>query len=92
MGCCHYYAPCEGGDTAFSIDVSAITFGAGVLSELGDHARARGIERIALMTDKALGGLEHVAIARKSLADAGLDVVLYDEVRVEPAVRPWPQK
>ncbi len=36
------------------------------------------------MTDKVLGGLEYVAIARKSLADAGIDVVLYDEVRVEP--------
>ena len=84
MGCCHYYAPTEGGDTAFAVDVSAITFGPGVLAEVGDHARARGIERVALMTDKVLGGLEHVAIARKSLADAGIDVVLYDEVRVEP--------
>ena len=64
MGCCHYYAPSAGGDDAFSIDISAITFGAGVLNELGDHARARGIERIALMTDKVLGGLEHVAVAR----------------------------
>ncbi len=87
MGCCHYYAPSAGGDDAFSIDVSAITFGSGVLNELGDHARARGIERVALMTDKVLGGLEHVAIARKSLADAGIDVVLYDEVRVEPTDR-----
>ncbi len=57
MGCCHYYAPSAGGDTAFSIDISAITFGLGVLSELGDHARARGIERVALMTDKVLGGV-----------------------------------
>ncbi len=68
MGCCHYYAPSAGGDTAFSIDISAITFGLGVLSELGDHARARGIERVALMTDKVLGGLEHVAPARQRAA------------------------
>ena len=55
MGCCHYYAPSAGGDDAFSIDISAITFGAGVLSELGDHARARGIERIALMPNGIAG-------------------------------------
>ncbi len=84
MGCCHYYAPAEGGDEAFSVDVSAITFGAGVLREAGDHARARGLRRVALMSDPVLAGLEHVAVARASLEQAGLDVVLYDEVRVEP--------
>ncbi len=95
MGCCHYYAPSAGGDDAFSIDISAITFGLGVLSELGDHARARGIERIALMTDKVLGGLEHVAIARKSLADAGIDAVPAPQAcagRRAGAAKLWPQK
>jgi hypothetical protein len=52
MACCHYYAPSEGGDDAFSVDVSAITFGSGVLAEAGDHAKILGIRRIALMTDK----------------------------------------
>jgi len=62
MGCCHYYAPTAGGDTAFSVDVSAITSGPGVLAEAD----------------------EHLASVRASLEAAGLDVVLYDEVRVEP--------
>jgi len=85
MGCCHYYAPTAGGDTAFSVDVSAITFGPGVLAEAGDHVAARGIKRVALMTDKVMAGLdEHLASVRASLEAAGLDVVLYDEVRVEP--------
>ncbi len=84
MGCCHYFAPSEGGDSAFSVDVSAITFGPGVLAEAGDHVAARGIKRVALMTDEVMAGLEHLATVRKSLEDAGLDVVLYDEVRVGP--------
>ena len=46
--------------------------------------RARGIKRVALMTDKVVAGLEPLATLRKSLEDAGLDVVFYDEVRVEP--------
>ena len=84
MSCCHYYAPGDGGDEAFSVEMSAITFGAGVLKEAGDHARSLGIERIALMTDKGLSGSAHVAIVAKSLAAAGVDTVVYDEVRVEP--------
>ena len=32
MACCHYFAPSEDGDDAFSVDVSAITFGSGVLA------------------------------------------------------------
>ena len=57
------------------------------MAEAGDHVRARGIKRVALMTDKVMVGLEHLAELRKSLESAGLDVVLYDEVRVEPTDR-----
>ena len=84
MGCCHYAAPTEDGDTAFSVDVSALTYGPGVLAEVGDHARARGINRAALFTDHGVAALEHVSIVRDSLIAAGVDVVLYDESRIEP--------
>ncbi|MFQ5773170.1 MAG: hydroxyacid-oxoacid transhydrogenase [Kiloniellaceae bacterium] len=84
MVCCHYYAPAEGGDGAFSVDTSSIAFGGGVLAEAGDHAAALGIKRAALITDNVLAGLEHAAIVRRSLEQAGIDVVVYDEVRVEP--------
>lgn len=84
MSCCHYYVPSEGGDTAFSVDTNAITFGKGCLVEAGDHARALGITRIALFTDQALSVSAHVATVKASLTLAGLDVVVYDETRVEP--------
>lgn len=84
MGCCHYYEFTEHGDTAFSVDLSTIVFGAGVLKELGDHARALGLKRVALFTDKGLSKLEHVRIAADSLKAAGIDAVIYDEVKVEP--------
>lgn len=84
MGCCHYFAPADGGDEAFSVDGAAITFGAGVLAEAGDHAAALGIERAALITDARLAALEHVATVRRSLEAAGIDVAVYGEVRVEP--------
>ena len=84
MACCHYAAPSEDGDKAFSVDVSAITYGPGVLAEVGDHARAHGVTRAALFTDKGVAALEHVSIVERSLIAAGIDVALYDEVRVEP--------
>ena len=87
MACCHYYAFSEGGDTAFTVDMSAITFGAGCLAEAGDQARALGMKRVALFTDKGVARHPHVEAAAKSLRAAGCDVAVYDEVKVEPTDR-----
>ncbi len=84
MACCHYYGHTAGGDTAFAVDMSAITYGAGCLAEAGDHARALGMRRVALFTDASLAALEPVAVVKQSLLAAGLDVVVYDRVKVEP--------
>lgn len=78
------FGPTPSGDRAFSIESTSVTFGAGCLSEAGDHARALGIKRIALMTDKRLAGLEHVDRVTRSLRGVGIDVALYDEVSIEP--------
>lgn len=84
MGCCLGYALTGGNEAAFSVDVSAITFGPGVLREAGEHLRALGAKRVALFTDAALAKLEHVEVARKAVLGAGLDVAVYDQVHVEP--------
>lgn len=84
MTCCHYYGLTEGGNAAFTVDVSSITFGAGCLMEAGDHARALGLKRMALFTDHGVGGLEHVTSVTNSLRQAGVDFAIYDEVKVEP--------
>jgi alcohol dehydrogenase class IV len=84
MSCCHYYAISEGHESAFSVDISSIVFGPGVLKEAGEHARALGMKRAALFTDKRVGALPCVADALASLRSSGVDVAVYDEVRVEP--------
>ena len=84
MLCQHYDLKLEGADTAFSVDASNTTFGAGCLAEAGEIARSLGISRIALFTDDALAKTEHVAKVITSLTDAGVDIALYDNVRVEP--------
>lgn len=84
MSCCQHYEFVEGGDNAFTVDASTLTFGRGCLREAGDRAAALGMRRVALFTDPHLAALPHVDTVRESLRKAGLDVVVYDEVRVEP--------
>ena len=85
MSCCHpYYAPGQGGDDAFTIDGSTMTFGAGCLAEAGDHAQALGMTRVAVFTDKLVRTLPPVATVIESLQRAGIDHAIYDDVQVEP--------
>jgi alcohol dehydrogenase class IV len=84
VSCCHHYARQPGGDAAFAVDVSAITYGAGCLAECGDQAAALGLRRVAVFTDRRLVDSPHVATVLGSLRAAGADAVLYDAVQVEP--------
>lgn len=79
-----YYAFAEGGDTAFAVDANAVRYGPGVIREIGDDAQANGMTRVMLLTDERLAATEHVALVQETLARAGVEVVLYDQVTVEP--------
>lgn len=82
-----YFTPTPGGDTAFTVDPPKIKFGIGVLAELGADARALGMKRVALFCDPRIAGLPPLEIARKSLANAGIHVAVYDAIEVEPTDR-----
>lgn len=84
MACCHYYSDTQGGDNVFSVDMSAINFGHGALLEVGDEAKRLGLSRIAIFTDKTVRALEFFQQLLASCKSAGLDIEIFDEVRVEP--------
>ena len=85
MACCHAdFALTDASDKAFTVGMSTFTFGHGCLGEAGDQARELGLRRVALFTDAALRDSAHVATVSNSLAAAGVDVVIYDAVVVEP--------
>jgi hydroxyacid-oxoacid transhydrogenase len=86
MGCCHY-VPIDGQESAFAVDRNPITFGRGVLAEVGPWAKALGLSRVAVLTDPRVAELEPFGRALASLQAAGIDVALYDEVEVEPTDR-----
>lgn len=87
MHCCHYHSLGEGCDSAFTIDASRITFGRGCLAEVGERARALGMQRVVLFSDARLARLPHFEKVHQSLRAAGLDVVVYTDVHVEPTDR-----
>ncbi|OBI47782.1 hydroxyacid-oxoacid transhydrogenase [Mycobacterium sp. E787] len=84
MACCGYPIPAQDCDGAFTVDASRVTFGRGCLAEVGDRAKVLGMRRVALFSDAGVAGLPVFATARDSLAAAGLDVVTYTDVHVEP--------
>jgi len=85
MGCCHAdFALLDNSDSGFTLGMPTFTFGPGVLAEAGPNAQELGLERVALFTDTRLAKGEHVAKVKASLTTAGVDIVVYDEVRIEP--------
>ena len=85
MGCCHAdFALTDQSDRGFTLGLPTFTFGSGVLAETGDNAADLGLKRVALFTDRKLAQGEHVATVKASLRAANVDVVLYDEVSIEP--------
>lgn len=85
MGCCQYFTPTEGGAETFSVAMPRLTFGRGCLSELGERVAARGMRRIAVITDEFLAGTRHLERALGSLEAAGVDYGVFDEIRIEPS-------
>ena len=71
-------------ETVFTMDTTSLKVGAGATREVGSDLVALGVKRVLVVTDANLATSETVAIVGKSLRDASLDPVLYDQVRVEP--------
>ena len=82
-----YFTRREAGEYAYTIEATRLKFGLGTIAEVGWDAKTLGMKRVALYTDPRVAKLEHVAIAAGALKAAGLDVVIYDEVAVEPTNR-----
>ncbi len=86
MGCAHYLEDRPESDGAFTVDASRITFGKAI-DEVGPRARAWGMKRVALYTDRHVARHAFFARAEASLRDAGIDVATYAACEVEPTNR-----
>jgi hydroxyacid-oxoacid transhydrogenase len=86
MLCCQHdhYAASATGDYGFEVDGARITYGRGVLAELGAAARALHMKRAAVFVDPNLRDRPFVATALEALRAAKIDAAIYTDIAVEP--------
>ena len=68
----------------YKFEVPEIVFGRGMLSQVGSCARRLGGRKVFLVSDQGLFEAGWVDQVMKSLMQAGLDFVYYDQVSVNP--------
>lgn len=76
-------------ETIFTMDTSSIKYGVGATAEVGSDVADRGIRRVAVFADHGIAKTVGYEVALKSLKDAGLDVHVFLDVRVEPTDQSW---
>ncbi len=69
---------------AFEMAASSLRFGAGVTREVGSDLADLGVRRVLVVTDPNLVARAPVQAVLESLHAAGIEAVLFDQVRVEP--------
>jgi len=69
---------------AFEMAASSVRFGVGVTREVGIDLTDLGVRRALVVTDAHLHGRGPVETTLASLADAKVQAIVYDRVRVEP--------
>lgn len=79
-----YYAPKPGGDRIFAVDPRPIKFGPGAVQEVGGDAKALGMTRVAVFTDKSVLDLVPTQAALRSLTASGIAYAVYDDTLIEP--------
>jgi hydroxyacid-oxoacid transhydrogenase len=71
-------------ESAFTMDTSSIKYGPGVTREVGHDMKNLGATRVLVVSDPYLSNSDPVQISCAALRAAGIDVVLFDKVRIEP--------
>jgi alcohol dehydrogenase class IV len=66
---------------------TAVKFGAGRIRELPDHCKALGFKRPLLVTDSGVAELPMIADATRALRSAGMDVIVFSDVRSNPVAK-----
>lgn len=71
-------------ETVFTWGAPPLVFGRGASDELGHHAAALGLRRVALVTDPGLAESPLPDRAERSMTAAGITSVRFADVRIEP--------
>lgn len=71
-------------ETVFTWGAPQLVFGRGAFDEVGQHAAALGVRRVAVVTDAGLSRTDLPERAVRSLYAAGIASIAYADVHIEP--------
>ena len=73
-------------ETIFTMEATPIKFGAGAVADAGWELKRLGVERAMLFTDPGVAATGHPDRVREAIEAEGIEVVVYDQCRVEPTI------
>lgn len=73
-------------ESRFTFEGTPVTFGPGSSTEAGWELRRLGVRRVMLVTDRGVAALGHPERIATMIAAEGVEVVVFDRVRVEPTL------
>ena len=71
-------------ESVFTLEATPIKFGPGAAADAGWELKRLGVTRALLVTDPGVAATGHPERVRRSIEAEGIEVVVYDAVRVEP--------
>jgi hydroxyacid-oxoacid transhydrogenase len=71
-------------ESVFTYQAPPFKFGAGALDEIGHDLRQLGVGRVLVLTDAGVAGTGLAERVKESAVAAGVEVVIFDDVHVEP--------
>jgi hydroxyacid-oxoacid transhydrogenase len=73
-------------ETVFTMEATPVKYGAGAVDEAGWELKRLGVTRAFLVTDPGVRDAGHAERVQRSIEAEGIDVVVYDQARVEPTL------
>jgi hydroxyacid-oxoacid transhydrogenase len=73
-------------ERVFTVEATPVKFGPGAAADAGWELRRLGVARVLLVTDPGVAAAGHAERVRDAAAAEGIEVVVFDGVRVEPTL------
>lgn len=73
-------------ETIFTMEATPIKFGSGAVDEAGWELQRLGVTRAFLVTDPGVVAAGHAERVQRIIEAEGIEVVVYDQARVEPTL------
>ncbi len=73
-------------ETVFTLEATPLKFGSGAVADAGWELKRLGVTRALLVTDPGVAAVGHPARVAAAIRAEGIEVALYDRVRIEPTL------